>query len=208
MGYVRQIRIHVSQTAKQVWRTQAALIHETWGRAERRSILLVMFVVAAIFVGLTLLLSTGASRTGLAAHGGQHARPASDITTGGWGVTPLWDKLDEITADDATTEIQSSNDPLNDLFEVALSSVTDPLSSIDHTISYRVKMTGTKTATVDASLYQGLTLVAADAQRTLTTAYQTFSFTLSASEADAITDYSDLRIRLSANSSGAGDLTN
>jgi hypothetical protein len=58
---------------------------------------------------------------------------------------------------------------------VLLSPVTDPVTSIGHIVRYRVAMTGTKTATVDAALYQGTTLIASDVQQTLTGVYQTFS---------------------------------
>jgi len=36
-------------------------------------------------------------------------RPNSDVETGDWGSLPLYEKLDEVTADDATTEIDSEN---------------------------------------------------------------------------------------------------
>jgi hypothetical protein len=152
-------------------------------------------------------LSLKGSTPGLA-QTSQFARPALDITTGFWTVTPLWNKLAETAPDDATTQIQSGADPVNDTFEVKLSPVTDPATSSGHIVRYRVAQIGTRTATVDASLYQGATLIASDVQQTLTTAYQTFSFTLSAVQADAITDYTDLRVRVVANASGTGTATN
>ena len=167
------------------------------------------FVAFASTLAITaaLLIGLSPSSPGLAA-GPQPGRPIADITTGGWTVIPLWDKLDEAAPDDAASEVSSSSDPIIDAFEVLLSSVIDPASSIGHIVRYRVAMTGTKATTVDAALYQGATMIAADVQQVPTAAYQTFSFTLSGAQADAITNYSDLRVKLIANSTGAGTTTN
>ena len=133
----------------------------------------------------------------------QYARPVADITVGSWGTTPLWNKLSETTPDDAATQIQSVNRPSNDTFEVRLGSVTDPHSSAGHIV--RIRMYGNTSHTWSAYLYQGTTLI-----KTLVSAaavpssYTTYSYTLTAGEANSITNYADLRVRIIANGSANG----
>lgn len=119
----------------------------------------------------------------------QLLRPTSDISAGAW--TPssgsdLYAMLDETTFNDAdyiqTTSASTS--------EVKFGTGLDPNSSTGHTIRYRAKGTGTLTVT----LREGATLIATHTP-TLTTSFQTFSFTLSGGEADSITNYGDLRLR-------------
>ena len=81
---------------------------------------------------------------------------------------------------------------------------TDPGVSTGHIIRavarYSNAMLG-QARDVDVQLRQGAsTLIAtlAISSGSLTTSYQTFSYTLSGAEADSITDYSDLRYRLDA----------
>ncbi|MEX2159372.1 MAG: hypothetical protein WEB04_08220, partial [Dehalococcoidia bacterium] len=183
------------------------LLSRAQGRTDASLLLVVAVIMAVGGMLAAIVIQSNPATRGFAAGELQFARPMADIATGGWATTPLWDKLDEVTADDATTEIQSSNDPISDPFEVQLSAVSDPSLSTGHILRYRVAQVGTKTATVDVALYQGATLIASDIQQTLTTTYQTFTYTLSGAEADAITNYSDLRVRVTASATGAGDLT-
>src|SRR5512145_99860 len=133
----------------------------------------------------------------------QYARPIADITTGSWSATPLWDKLDELAADDSTTQIQSSNRPSSDTFEVRLSFVTDPLTGSGHIV--RIRMYGNTSHTWSGYLYQGTTLI-----KTLVSGaavpsnYTTYSYTLTAEEADSINNYADLRVRIVANGTANG----
>ncbi len=119
----------------------------------------------------------------------QLLRPTSDISAGAW--TPstgvdLYATVDEAAADDADYNTTSSAST----HELAFSFGVDPESSSGHTVRYRAKGIGTLTVT----LRQGATLIATHVP-TLTGSYQTFSFTLSGAEADAITNYGDLRVR-------------
>lgn len=133
----------------------------------------------------------------------QFGRPTADISPGSWTTTPLYSKLSEANPDDATTQVQSSNRPTNDTFEVRLSSVTDPQSSSGHIV--RIRMYGNTSHTWSAYLYQGATLI-----KTLVSgavppsSYTTYSYTLTAGEADSITNYADLRVRIVANGSANG----
>jgi hypothetical protein len=149
----------------------------------------------------------------LSAAAAQFARPSSGVNNPGtYTVTPLWDKLDESSPDDNTTEIVSDNNVSESDgagFEVALSTLTDPQSSTGHTLRWRAqKQQGGRTTNVSCRLYQGATPISPT--RTLTnigTTYITDTYTLGAAEVDAITDYANLRVRCWTAISGGGPAT-
>jgi hypothetical protein len=132
--------------------------------------------------------------------------PASDVSNAGlWTTTPLWSKIND--ASDVTLIRGAAG--ATGTCEVALQSGTDPASSVDHTVTVRAKVgsgaSGAEKLTV--WLYQGATLIAtpvnaASISRTTITDY---AYTLSAAEADAITNYGDLRLRFSQSTVGAGE---
>jgi hypothetical protein len=102
--------------------------------------------------------------------------------------------------DGATTAWQTDNTSnVTRTYECALATIFDPEVSTGHIIRASVAKSATGGATLTGTLrlYQGVTQIAASAATAITaTAYSTISYTLSASEADAITDYSALRLRL------------
>lgn len=119
----------------------------------------------------------------------QNLRPDADITTD-WTTAPLWSKIDEVSADDLDFISSSTS---GHVAEVTLTNGTDPSSSTGHIIYWRRR--GTATSLV-VTLYQGATLIATAPTDTGPGAvYADTSYTLSGGEADAITDYADLRIR-------------
>lgn len=124
----------------------------------------------------------------------QFARPDADVSTGTWTTTPLWSKIDEVSADD-TDFIQSSTNA--DACEVSLTNVTDPVSSSSHILRWRRRASGAPSCTV--ALYQSTTLIASFTDTGISAGFADQSYTLSGSEADAITDYTDLRIRFTLN---------
>ena len=137
----------------------------------------------------------------------QFGRPDGDISTGGWTPTPLNAEIDETVADDGTTEILSADDPVSDTSEVSLSTVTDPALSTGHILRFRHQHTTTgggsaPAMTLVGSLYQGTTLIAESSVAPAKGVWGTEALTLSGAEADAITDYTDLRVRLVANKTG------
>ncbi len=139
--------------------TGRRLLPQAWGRAQASLAVATLLVISAAFV-FSLSVVTRSATPGLA-QGPLLLRPASDVTVGAWVSTPLWDKVDEVAPDDATTEITSESDPVSSTFEVKLSGVTDPQSFAGHIVRYRLSKTGTKATTADVSLYQGLTLIRA-----------------------------------------------
>jgi hypothetical protein len=138
----------------------------------------------------------------------QFARPDSDITTTNWtrssGTNAYYTYIDEVTADNADyVQTTSTNSGL----EVKLSAVTDPLSSTDHIIRVRNWMVGSAAGEQRTILLlQGGTTIATLITGTLSRTVGTQNnITLTGAQADAITDYSDLRLRFTATTLGAGE---
>lgn len=131
----------------------------------------------------------------------QFGRPDSDVTKGAWTASTgsdLYAMLDEVSADAADYIILTNQ--TSNTCEVGLSNVTDPVSSSNHIVRVRGRRVGTVTLT--AYLYQGTTQICTFSI-TLGTTDATTEYTLSGAEADAITDYTDLRIRLTGTASNA-----
>jgi len=125
----------------------------------------------------------------------QTAIPSSDITTG-WTPstgTTLYGCIDEEIYSDAdyirATGVKTC--------EVKLSSTTDPVSSTGHIVRFRAKATGSSGAeSMTVTLYQGTTSIAVVKSGTITrSTFNPYTLTLSAAQADAITNYGDLRLR-------------
>ncbi len=139
----------------------------------------------------------------------QFIRPTSDATNG-WASGGFGD-IDETPFSDS--DFAYSNDkPATEVLEVHLGDPTDPAVSTGHIVRYRWAtvdggvLSGSGTAvTQDYVLFQSTTAVTGLTANQHTTNSATFSaasFTLSGAEADAITDYTDLRIRCTATGGG------
>jgi len=136
---------------------------------------------------------------------GQFARPTTDVTDGTWtdqaGGVSLFAAIDEVTSSDADY-IQSANATATaDVSEIALGTITDPAVSTGHVVRYRY---GKDTAAGDVvnltvSLRQGTaTEIAAWTHTDIGVGPITVAQTLTAAQADAVTDYSALRLRFSS----------
>lgn len=129
----------------------------------------------------------------------QFGYPTSDITRGSWtdqgGGATHWGNLDEASYSD-TDYIQANNLTAN-ACEVRVNSLTDPASSSNHVVHLRVQKAGSGTITLTVDLVENTT-VRATRSITLTTSWADQSFTLTAGEADSITDYTNLRIRFTS----------
>jgi hypothetical protein len=134
----------------------------------------------------------------------QTARPTSDITTDDWSTTPLWSKVND--ASDGTYIDSDHSGGVNPCM-VKLASLTDPVSSSGHIIYARAAVgSGSGAGEVLVwRLYQGEVLVGGTSAAVSRTTITTYSYTLSAGQADSITDYTDLRIQLIADSMGYGE---
>lgn len=125
----------------------------------------------------------------------RYSRPDSDFSTGSWAPSSgvdLYPMVDEETPSDAdyiTTDVAST-------CEMGLQPVIDPGTSTGHTVSYRIR--STKGSAIVVTLKQGATTIASKTELAVPSTWTTYSFTLSAAQTDAITDYSDLRVTLEA----------
>jgi len=142
----------------------------------------------------------------------QFARPDADIVDGNWvkstgGNVNLFQMIDETPFDDADY-IESGLAPATDAVAVNLSDVTDPVSSINHIVRYRYGKDSAAGAQIDivVQLRQGYvsegaqgTLIHAETHTNVSSGFTAGTFTLSGGEADAITNYADLQIRITAN---------
>lgn len=101
----------------------------------------------------------------------------------------------DVAANDDTHYAEISN---SGVYECLFSSLVDPASSSGHTIRYRLQFGGGATSGSSATqLRQGTTVIASWTD-TASGSFGDFTHTLTGTQADSITDYSDLRVRFSA----------
>jgi hypothetical protein len=155
-----------------------------------------------LFAGLVLIVLT---TQGIAA---QYARPDGTISAGNsWspiGAATLHEATDEITANNDTDYM--SSDKFNTTAELSLSNVNAPTVTTGHIIRFAFRAIGGGNETCQVSLYQGAVLIASTAAESNTSgSYVTFSYTLSSGEAGAISDYTDLRFRITDAGSRKGE---
>jgi len=138
----------------------------------------------------------------------QYARPSSDISKTNWtGVgdtTNLYANLDETSASDTD---YCTTTTLNAILEVKLGSVTDPGVGTGHTVRFRAQSTGSGAGEKQSVwLYEGATLRATciDNSPVSRGTWTDYSYDLTEAEANAITDYTDLRLRFSGTTMTTG----
>jgi hypothetical protein len=121
--------------------------------------------------------------------------PSADNANTGWTTAPLWSKVDEIPYSDADYIISTgagSSCKLGPLKKTDGSALVDPVASGNHVLCIRAKRVSTG-GTLAVSLYQNTTLICTTTITT-TTSLADYTYTLSAAEANAITDYTHLYI--------------
>jgi len=129
----------------------------------------------------------------------QYGRPDSDVATGSWTTAPLYQKIDEVTPSDTDYITQPTS---GGTAEVGLGDVTDPSSNSTHVIRVRARY-ALQNPSFTFKLMDGSTTIKSQVI-TLTTTPTTYQYTLTSTEADNITDYTDLRFQLVAGSVFAG----
>ena len=147
--------------------------------------------------------------------------PVADLVTTGWSkidATNFFADVDDgKTPDSATTMVTSPNNPSSSPISFDLTSLTDPANNNFHTVAvgYR-RETGSRVMTITSELRQGYvnestlgTLIAASAADDVdsATSWGGQTLQLTTTEADNITDYTDLQVRVVANVSGGGSTT-
>jgi hypothetical protein len=141
----------------------------------------------------------------------QFARPSADTNNPGSytdeaaGSSDIFNSIDETSASDSDY-IQSPATPSSAVYVTKLSTVVDPLSSSGHIVRWRRgKDVGTGGEQIDLTVQlrqdyvnEGTpgTLIAAKTVNDIAQAFADDSMTLSGGEADSITDYSNLYLRL------------
>ena len=113
--------------------------------------------------------------------------------------------MNEVVAND-TDFAESDSNPTFELMEVGLSNLPDPVLSTGHILRYRYQKDSAAGAQIDlvVDLVQGVTIIATFTHLDIQPGFITQAQVLTAPQADAITDYTDLRIRFTADNPGAG----
>jgi hypothetical protein len=139
----------------------------------------------------------------------QFARPDSDVSAGLWDhigtPTTLYECIDEVTPNDGTDYIECLNGD-DSTCEVGLSTVTDPAVGTGHIIRFTMQGTGSGgPERCEVQLFDGATQRATTGTQTSRGAWAQKTYTLSAAEADAIVDYTDLRFKIISSNLGASE---
>ena len=137
----------------------------------------------------------------------QFARPTSDLdNTGSWTTAPLWSDIDDGASPDGTVVVSDTTPVVTEPFTVDLgSTITDPGVGTGHVLRIRWAKNagGGGNMTIRIELREGYvnessqgSLRATDDYAINSTTLTTDATTMSEAEANAITDYSDLQIRV------------
>jgi hypothetical protein len=142
----------------------------------------------------------------------QFGRPSTDTTNEsytdeGAGSTNIFNSIDESSASESDF-IQSASAPTTDVYVTKLTTLEDPEVSTGHIVRYRYQKDASGGSQIDlvVQLREGYvnegtpgTLIASNTHANISNGWTAGTFTLSAGEADAIGDYDDLFLRLTAN---------
>jgi len=139
-----------------------------------------------------------------------YLRPDADDTDGGWtdssGGTSLFDKIDEVSLDDADY-IRSALEPVHDICKIRLSdpgvTVSEPAK-----VRYRYRKRGDASADLTVSLLQGLTAIATWTHSDIAVTFTTAEQTLTTPQFTAISDFTNLFLQFDAAISAPGNLYN
>jgi hypothetical protein len=140
--------------------------------------------------------------------GTQFARPDEDISKGGWtdttggdGDTILYDEINEVAQNDgnyARSGVIALGS--SDMWTVGLQGVADPETSSDHIVRVAHRKTGLGSVTLTTRLLQGNTEIASWSDAMPANNFLVSTHTLTAVQADSITNYSDLKLEFTAES--------
>ena len=122
-------------------------------------------------------------------------RPNGEIITGTWSPLPLWPSLDDHDDSDyisATAETFATLDTTN---------IPDPMTSAGHVVRFSARATGTgPTEGIGVEVFQpGIPNLADSGAIPITRgSFNTYTFVLSDAQANSITDYGALRLKISS----------
>lgn len=132
-------------------------------------------------------------------NGLQFSFPDQDASAGNWTETPLFEKVDESPHND-NDFISSPVNPNNEVSQLRLQSINTPDNRLNHRLRYRFKKSGTPSITLNftVGLYDGDTLIAEQTHSDVSRDWIYGILSLSEAQANNITSYSNLRVRLTA----------
>ena len=134
----------------------------------------------------------------------QTARPDGPDTDGFWSSSSL-NTLWEDTSDQSdSTYAQLNSLSFGDEFIVTIDSLTDPDDNTGHTITMRAAITSSS-QNFTLTLYEGTTARKTDNHTVSSSSFSDFTTTLSETEASGITDYTNLKIGVTASFQGFGE---
>jgi hypothetical protein len=123
--------------------------------------------------------------------------PDSDVTVGSWKNEANGSVLYPSLADSSNSTYAWYNHAVvNDYFEVGLSNPVGTFSGAHTLVWIAYKKAGTQSVSLKCELRQGTSTVIASDTQTITGSVATFSKLLSSAEVASISDYADLRIRV------------
>jgi hypothetical protein len=125
----------------------------------------------------------------------QKSRPVSDVSTGLWTPVPVFPQVNE-EVPNAGTVVTSSDDPQGDTFEVRLAPLAWPIPGPQQ-LTVSLGKSGPEPVEIKVWLLQG-TAIIASTHTTIDGASGGVTITLSDTEKNSITDYTDLRVRVQA----------
>lgn len=136
----------------------------------------------------------------------QFARPDSDISAGTWtsqGQASLYGCVDEETQNGDTDYILATSDTI---CELGLTDVTDPVIGTGHILRAWLKSSGGGAPErLILHLYEGATLRASSGNLTSRDAYGEGIYTLTEAEANAITNYANLSVKVESSNLAGGE---
>ncbi len=136
----------------------------------------------------------------------QFGRPSSVIAAGqasATGAATLWECVDEVTSNGDTDYVFDGSGGIS--WTLTLSTVNDPVVHTGHIVRAVAKQGGGGGSTIKVELLQGAsTVIAATGFVNVTASYATYGMTLTSGEAAAITNYADLRVRITNQNTLAG----
>ena len=118
-----------------------------------------------------------------------------------WG--PWVGSISDLTDTTDSTSIEAEEGSGSSYGEWHIENPTDPFASDNHTVTVRAREQ-LGSGAISIQLLQGSTVIRQSTGISLTTSFANYGFTLSASEANSITNYSDLRIKVRPDSGYTG----
>jgi hypothetical protein len=123
----------------------------------------------------------------------QKARPNADVSTGGFTLTPVFEKINELVHDDGTL-VSSDAEAEGDAFRVKLPAMAWP-SPGDQVLTVRLRKTENGNLPATIKLWQGTTLIAWRRQEP-TLSFGNVAVTLTDEEKALLSNYKNLEVEV------------